>query len=386
MKRIAILMSDTGGGHRAAANAITAALEIRYPGQVHADYVDMYREYTFYPLTYGPELYGWWLQNSIRTYVWYWRIFDTLLKSKWTMRPGLGWLFAKGIRHLAERYRPDLIVLVHGGFGRTTVMGRDYAGLNLPICTVVTDPGIPHRAWFHPKTDRCLLPCRQSYERAREAGHPPERLRIVGFAVHPRFPAYTASKAEAREQLGWDLDRPALLLQAGGEGVGALEAVARAVDDSDLDAQTAIICGKNGKLQRHLEGVAWRRTPHIYGFVRNMEVLLRASDLVVTKSGPAAVHEAAIMGTPMILSGAIPYQEWGIMRQAVAAGAAVECREPARIAATAQELLRPGNLALARMNAGCRAMATPNAVFDIAEEIAAMLGLARESRSIRPAG
>ena len=36
MKRIAILMSDTGGGHRALANAITTALDIRYPGQVHA--------------------------------------------------------------------------------------------------------------------------------------------------------------------------------------------------------------------------------------------------------------------------------------------------------------------------------------------------------------
>lgn len=387
MKRIALLMSDTGGGHRAACNAITAALEDRYPGQVHADLVDMYREFSLFPS--GPELYGLWLQHSIRTYVWYWLAFDSLLKLRLMLRPEWGFFFARKVRRLAEKYRPDLLVILHGAFGRTMVVGRDWAGLDLPICTVVLDPGRPHRAWFHPNTDRCLVPCADSYARAREAGHPIDRLRLVGFPAHPRFAAYTASPAEARRQLGWELSRPALLLQAGGEGVGGLEAIARAVDDGTQEIQTAVICGKNEKLQRRLREMSWRRPPHIYGFVRNMEVLLRAADLVVTKAGPAAVHEAAIIGTPMILSGAIPYQESGMLEQAVASGAGVECREPAKIAATAEALLEPGNPALTQMRAGCQALATPHAVFDVADEIATLLGLpvaVAAPQRMRPAG
>jgi UDP-N-acetylglucosamine:LPS N-acetylglucosamine transferase len=384
VKRIAILMSDTGGGHRALANAITAALDLRYPGQVHADFVDMYREYTFYPLTRGPELYALWLQHSLRTYTWYWRSFDFLLRSPLTVWRPLGCLFASGIRHLAAKYQPDLLVVVHGGFGRTTVLGRDYAGLDVPICSVVLDPGRPHRAWFHPNTDRCLVPCRDSYELARETGHPPDRLRLIGYAVHPRFGAYTASQAEARRELGWDENRPALLLQAGGEGVGPLEKITRALDDGALDVQVAVVCGKNEKTAERLRSLRWRRPPRVYGFVRNMEVFLRAADLTVMKAGPTSVHEAAVVGTPMILCDAIPYQEWGVMNQAADSGAAVVCTEPRAIAKTAAELLQPGNPALARMAAGCQAFATPDAVFDVADEIAALVGL-REAHAVASA-
>lgn len=51
MKRILLLFSDTGGGHRAAAEAIRDALLIRHPGEVAIEMIDVFRSYTPFRLS-----------------------------------------------------------------------------------------------------------------------------------------------------------------------------------------------------------------------------------------------------------------------------------------------------------------------------------------------
>jgi hypothetical protein len=47
---IQILMSDTGGGHRASANALRDAFDVLYPGKIQCDIVDIYTDYgPFWP-------------------------------------------------------------------------------------------------------------------------------------------------------------------------------------------------------------------------------------------------------------------------------------------------------------------------------------------------
>src|SRR5258708_35822224 len=63
-KRILILMSDTGGGHRAAAEAIRDALVRLHGDAVAVEMVDVFRSYTPFPFKYAPELYPWWIKNG----------------------------------------------------------------------------------------------------------------------------------------------------------------------------------------------------------------------------------------------------------------------------------------------------------------------------------
>lgn len=380
MKRIAILMSDTGGGHRAAANALTAGLEMRYPGMVQVDLVDMFRQYSSFPFNRAPEIYPLWLRYSTFTYALCWRALDIFLHAPFMFWPGWGRFFAGTVRHIAATYQPDLLICVHSAFGRSTVAGRDYAGLNLPVCCVILDPAEgAHQGWFHPNLDRCLVMCAESQRRALAAGIPESRVHRIGFPVRPRFALYHGTRAEARQELGWDADRPTVLVMAGADGVGPLEAIVRAIHERAPDAQLVVGCGKNEKLRQRLQSLAWQRPPHLYGFVSNGEVLLRAADLIVMKGGPASVFEAALMGTPMIISGAIPYQETGSSNLAVNAGAARFCTKPRRIAEIVADLLRPENPELARMATACSTLVTPESVFNAADEIAALLGLTQPS-------
>ncbi len=55
---IQILMSDTGGGHRASANALRDAFDTLHPGKIECDIVDIYTDYgPFWPVNSYVPIY-----------------------------------------------------------------------------------------------------------------------------------------------------------------------------------------------------------------------------------------------------------------------------------------------------------------------------------------
>jgi len=64
-------MSDTGGGHRASANALRDAFDVLYPGKIVCDIVDIYTDYgPFWP--YNDYVAGYKLMAK---YPWTWDVF-----------------------------------------------------------------------------------------------------------------------------------------------------------------------------------------------------------------------------------------------------------------------------------------------------------------------
>ena len=68
-KRILILMSNTGGGHRAAAEAIREALAYLYGDAVAVTIVDAWRDHVTWPINRFGTTYGWIVNEA----VWFWR-------------------------------------------------------------------------------------------------------------------------------------------------------------------------------------------------------------------------------------------------------------------------------------------------------------------------
>ena len=67
---ILFLFSDTGGGHRSAAEAIIEAIQNEYPNQMTVEMVDFFKDYapppfdlaiaTYPPMASVPEMWGIW--------------------------------------------------------------------------------------------------------------------------------------------------------------------------------------------------------------------------------------------------------------------------------------------------------------------------------------
>lgn len=378
-RKILVLMSDTGGGHRAAAEAIQAAAEIRYPGAMQFELVDVFRHYTPFPFKYAPEIYPAWVNYG--AFLWQLSYFITNARRRSQMVVNYFYLsWRHGVRRMLAERPADLILCVHSLLNRPAMKGIQEMPQRPPFITVVTDLVSTHAFWYEKRVDRCLVPTQPAYDRGLHFGLKPEQLRITGLPVHPRFMDGLTSKAAARQELQLDPDLPVLLLVSGGEGMGPLFRIADAINQKKLHCQLVIVAGRNQSLKERLESNTWHQPTKIYGFVDFMPKLMAAADLLVTKAGPATISEACVAGLPIIISGAIPGQEEGNVDYVVQNNIGVFANTPRKVAeAVVSWLHDPGELE--RRAERARAVARPDAVWEIVDEIYAYAQRAPVTRS-----
>ncbi len=311
-KRVLFLISDTGGGHRSASQAITAALdEITEPCSFDHRIDDVAAHCSF-PLTqlgtaysaalrFAPPIYGalYHATNGRRRYRSLVRFCEPLYRER--------------LRNLFREYLPDVIVSVHPLLNHAALRARSDARITAPLLTVITDLGRVHEGWLIPEADAVVVPAREVYDRARERGVPAERLLILGHPIHPKFEDRQLPKAELRRSLGLPSDATIALLMAGGEGGGKLLATTLALAKSRIPLHLVVVTGRNAALKTKLEELA----PHlptpmtVLGYSENVPALMRASDLLVTKAGPGTLAEASVTGVPVVVYDFVPGQERG---------------------------------------------------------------------------
>jgi 1,2-diacylglycerol 3-beta-galactosyltransferase len=310
--RAMFLISDTGGGHRSAANAITAALdEITEPAFEHR--IDDVAAHCSFPLTqlglgysmalrYAPPVYGalYYATNGRRRYKALIRFCEPLYRER--------------LRDLFLDYKPNAIVSVHPLLNHAALRARADAGMqHVPVITVITDLGKVHESWLVPEADAIVVPAREVYQRALSRGVSPSRLRLLGHPIHPKFDDVTGTKAQLRAALGLPVDAFIVMLMAGGEGGGKLLSTTLALARARLPIHMVVVCGRNDHMQQKLtEMSASLPTPiDVLGFTDQIPEYFRAVDLLVTKAGPGSLAEANAAHLPVIVYDYVPGQERG---------------------------------------------------------------------------
>ncbi|HEY9179878.1 MAG TPA: glycosyltransferase [Candidatus Baltobacteraceae bacterium] len=312
-KRALFLISDTGGGHRSAASAITAALdEITQPYRFEHRIDDVAAHCSF-PLTqlgwgystalrYAPPVYGalYYATNGRRRYKALVRFCEPLYRER--------------LRDLFTNYQPDVIVSVHPLLNHAALRARADAHMqHIPIVTVITDLGKVHESWLMPEADAVVVPAREVYERALSRGVQPSRLRMLGQPISPKFDDVVGTKAELRAQLGLPQNTFVTLLMAGGEGGGKLMQTTMALAKAKLPMHLVVVCGRNETLRLKLDDLAGMLpTPMtVLGFTNKIPELMRTADLLVTKAGPGTLAEANAAQLPVVVYDYVPGQERG---------------------------------------------------------------------------
>ncbi|MGQ9908739.1 MAG: MGDG synthase family glycosyltransferase [Candidatus Flexifilum sp.] len=367
-KRVLFIMSDTGGGHRAAAEAISAALKELHGDQVEIELVDAFRGYSPFPFKYMPEFYPWLINKSKSSWGLGYKLSDSRANAR-TLTRGMYVTMESGLKQMLRDHPADVVVSVHSVLTRVTMQALTSLRERPPYVVVVTDLVSTHMFWYERRAERTLVPTRPAYERGLLAGLKPEQMRITGLPVHPRFARGLLAKDQARASLGWDPDLPAILIVGGGEGMGPIYKTAQAIDSLNLNCQLAIIAGRNKGLKERIESTQWHQPTHVYGFVTDMPRMMAAADILVTKAGPSTISEACIAGLPMILYDAIPGQETGNVEYVIENQAGVYAPDPREVADAVSQWLAEGPQGLQRRSQNALRIARPNAVFEIAAEV-----------------
>jgi 1,2-diacylglycerol 3-beta-galactosyltransferase len=367
---IVFYFSDTGGGHRSAAEAIIEAMHLEYKDKVTTEMVDFFKDYAPLPFNRAADMYPYMVRAPR---LWSASFHATDGRAQARVITTTMWPIARqAAKSLVRSHPADLIVTVHP-FANTFAL-KALGTHRPPFINVVTDMVTTHALWFDNRADLILVPTETARQRALKYRMPPEKLRVVGLPVADRYCQPLGKKSTLRKKLGWPEDKPVVLLVGGGEGMGPLGKTAAEIDASGLDVTMVIVCGRNRRLKAELEAQKWGNPTLIYGFVREMPDFMRAADYLVTKAGPGTIAEALNAQLPIILYSKLPGQEDGNVTFVEEEGAGVWAPRPIDVVrALTRWISRPEERNKVIVN--CKRAGRPEAARNIAHMIGDKLGL-----------
>ncbi|WP_378954157.1 glycosyltransferase [Pelosinus sp. sgz500959] len=308
-KKIMFAISDTGGGHRSAAAAIIAAMNPKQ--NVQCTIVDLLRATAFPGLKQAPEIYDYCSINHL----WLNNLFFRKTNSIKRINALTRIIYFQCRQHLERQLatiQPDIVVAVHPLVIGLLHLIRKMSNATWPIITVVTDLVTIHASWATPGADLYLVPTQEAFHSLIKYGVPLNHIMYTGFPIHPKFTHHKLTQNQARKQLGIELDRFTVLLTGGGVGAGNMNEWVSTLEQECKDKQILVITGNNKQLYSEL--INRKNTSnriHVYGFVNNMETMMSASDVIVSKAGPGTIMESITMKRPLIITEAVGIQETG---------------------------------------------------------------------------
>jgi len=372
LRKVLLLSASAGAGHVRAAEAIEKAFNQAKDGdrrEVHHIDVLNYTNKLFrhlYSKAYidlvnkMPEVPGW--------------VYDKLDKP-WKnerRRLALDKLNTRPFVKLLREYQPDLIVCTHFLPAEIVSWLRAKQRLASRQVIIVTDFDV-HAMWLVHHYEHYFVALEEARVYLEALGIPPTRITVSGIPIDPVF-GVRKDKQEMRAKHGLAPDRTTILLSAGGFGVGSVDALVNSLLPLQHRAQIVAICGRNEELKKRLSRLSARIksdatvTLKPFGYTKEMDELMTASDLVIGKPGGLTTSEALAKGLVFVIVNPIPGQEERNSDHLLEAAVAIRSNNLPTLSYKLDRLLADPQR-FKSMQANSRRMGHPNAAKEIVEEL-----------------
>jgi processive 1,2-diacylglycerol beta-glucosyltransferase len=272
------------------------------------------------------------------------------------------------IKRLIEKHSPHAILCTQA---MPCGMVADYkrsCGKDVKLVGVLTDHA-PHSFWIFDEVDFYAVPSEETGKVLEQKGIPPSKIKVSGIPVDPKF-RKSHDTGEMREKYGLSKIDPVVLIMGGTQGLGEMERIVKALlKDKDHSYQLLIVTGSNKKLFTRLKRLNRKKggeNMRLLSFVENIDELMEASDMVVTKAGGMTTAEAVVKEIPMIIVSPIPGHERMNTDYMVERGAAVEVKDFTEVPEKINELFDSEGM-LESMRKSARKLSRPESALDIAK-------------------
>src|SRR5438874_1773302 len=375
--KILIISSDTGGGHRSAAAAIVAGIESFVKGESYAVRVVRADEESHQLAAKLVAIYNWLLRHKQHWIKYYYWLINRI-------RPETREFFHSRsityVRDLFERWCPHIVVSVHPLTQHIFARVLKELGLaeRIPLVTVVTDPYYGFwKGWACDDVTLYLVATEDARRQLVDYGIAPERIKVSGMPVHPKFdfPSELAAQA-ARRALGLEPEKFTVFVNAGWVGGGNVPQIFRELVRGELDVQAIFLAGKNEELRSEAESLA--RTAKfpvkVIGYSEQVEQLMHAANVMISKLGGLTTFEALACRVPIIADATTPPmpQESGAATLITKRGAGVLLQHAGDIVPIVRRMVEDSRY-YSSLQAATAGLAFPDSTRRIVEEIAALI-------------
>ncbi|HEY9677778.1 MAG TPA: glycosyltransferase [Drouetiella sp.] len=337
--RVLILSATSGAGHIRAAQAIEkaflesgAAREVRHVDSLeYTSYVvrNLYSKQYINMVNKAPDLLGWLYDASDKP----WRAerrrlaFDRL-----NTRP---------LVRMINKYRPDIVICTHFLPAEIISWLICRKKIHTRHVIVVTDFDV-HATWLCRHYDHYFTALDETKEHLVSMGVPRDKVSVSGIPIDPIF-ADPKSKIEMRLKYGLDLERPTILVSAGGFGVGPMEELLESLRKLRHPAQVIAMCGRNKALKEKLDAQGADENDNLIvkavAHTNAMDEYMAASDMVLGKPGGLTTAEALSKGLVFVIVNPIPGQEERNSDHLLEEGVAIRCNNLPALAFKIDKLL-----------------------------------------------
>jgi processive 1,2-diacylglycerol beta-glucosyltransferase len=308
---ILILSASVGAGHMRAAEAIKSALEQLLPDArvAHVDvlgltnpvfrkaYVDGYFQMVkraphlvgkLYDMLDNPDQKGIGKNTRVTFQRANFKQLTRLLREPWNLVISTHFLPPELVAHLRQDKRNPVAY---------------------PQVTVVTDFDV-QGLWINSPCDAYFVAVPEARDYLISMGIQSDCVHVSGIPIDPVF-AQPKQHADCLRKHGFRNDLPLILQMAGGFGFGDVEEIYRSLQHINTPVQICVVTGKNERLKQQLETVSLqlRHPCRIIGFTREIDELMAAADILVSKPGGLTTSEALARGCPLLVVNPIPGQE-----------------------------------------------------------------------------
>jgi hypothetical protein len=307
-KTLDFLFFDAGGGHRSAATALKSILDQRAADPILEESFPSYtvRLVNLQEILLSLDVFRKVTGISLED------IYNLMLAKGWTLGSAQGLKFMHGVIRLNHRpvlnllrehwkqTKPDMLVSLIPNFNRVIHQSLREALPGVPYVTILTDfADFPPHFWMEKQDQWLICGTEKAVQQARAIGHPENKiLKTSGMILRPKFyePVHV-ERAEEREKLGLDPNRPTGLVLFGGQGSKVMLEIAERLRDTQL----IFICGRNAGLADKLRALSKSAPRFVEGFTAEIPHYMRLCDFFIGKPGPGSISEAVQMGLPVIV-------------------------------------------------------------------------------------
>jgi processive 1,2-diacylglycerol beta-glucosyltransferase len=371
LKKVLLLSASAGAGHVRAADAIEKAFKEVENGEgrevQHLDILNytnkvfrhLYSKAYIDLVNKLPEVPGW--------------VYDKLDKP-WKnerRRLALDKLNTRPLVKMLREYQPDLIVCTHFLPAEIVSWLKAKERLASRQVIIVTDFDV-HAMWLVHHYEHYFVALDEARAYLEALGIPASKITVSGIPIDPVF-AKHKDKQAMRAKQGLQPDRMTILLSAGGFGVGSVDALIASLLPLQHRVQVVAICGRNEELKKRLTRMAARAKADAtvllkpFGYTKEMDELMTASDIVLGKPGGLTTSEALAKGLVFVIVNPIPGQEERNSDHLLERAVGIRCNNLPVLSYKLDRLLADPKR-FATMQANARSMGRPNAATEIVKQ------------------
>ncbi len=359
-KRILILTASFGEGHNSAARGIRDGLARIAPEGTDVELRDLFAE------AYGPvnEL----VRKSYLALVNHapgaWGAVYRWLERKKDFDTEFA-RFSQLEDHFAallERFQPDVMACTFPAYPNVLrrIQARNAAGFpSCKIAVVITDSITINSVWYRCDADYFLVANEQSAAVLQAVGVAPEKIKIFGFPVSPKF----TDSARSNCVLPSINSERRVLYMIHAATRGAPELAQRL---ADLGVDLTVTIGRADRLMPEIKAAVGDKAK-VVGWTDDLPRMLHESHLLIGKAGGATVQETVAAGCPMIINYVVAGQEEGNARLIVETNSGVIAKSPREVIAQIQRAFADDAKQWREWSANISKLSRPRAALDIAD-------------------